>query len=114
MTTPEDDPRLARLAMRLAIPDRGPDEHFAARIDYAVSARMLTQAAGRERREQLAIEVGAGAALLAGAHQIAGVGQELAAMLIPAATSLGGLAVVAVGASLLLSLFAGGDRRGLA
>ena len=110
MTVPADDPRLERLAKRLAIPERAPDDHFVSRIDYSLRASALVQHAARERREQLLLELGGGAALLVAAHQLASVGEQAAALLTPATTGLGTLSLAALAASLLLSLFAPAGR----
>jgi hypothetical protein len=108
---PLDDPRMQRLAQRLAIPERAPDDHFVGRIDYALRARALAQGAARQRREQLLLELGGGAALLFAAHQIAAVGEHAALLLTPAAAGLGGFSIAAVAAALMLSLLAPAGRQ---
>ena len=111
--TPES---LARLARRLALPDRVPDEAFVARVQLARRARALQQDSARDRREQVLVEAGAGAALLLAAHQIAAVGERAAELFAPLATGLGdfgGLALAGLAAALLISTMAG-DREGLA
>ena len=108
--TPE---RLARLARRLALPERGPDEAFVARVQLARRARALEQEAARDRREQLLVEAGAGAGLLFAAHQLTAVGEQALALLTPLTTSLGGLALVGLAAALLVSTMAA-EREGLA
>lgn len=105
--------RLARLARRLALAPREPDEPFVARVQLARRARALEQEAARDRREQLFVEAGAGAALLLAAHQLAAVGQQAAALFAPLATGLGGLALVGLAAALIISALAG-EREGLA
>ena len=108
--TPES---LARLARRLALPERAPDEAFVARVKLARRARALEQEGARDRREQLLVEAGAGAAVLLAAHQLAAVGEQAAALFAPLATGLGGLAVFGLVAALTVSALAG-DREGLA
>ena len=108
--TPES---LARLVRRLALPERAPDEAFVARVQLARRARSLEQAAARDRREQLLVEVGAGAVLLLAAHQIAAVGEQAAALFAPLATGLGGVALFGLAAALMVSALAG-EREGLA
>ncbi|HEX8513368.1 MAG TPA: hypothetical protein VF688_09715 [Allosphingosinicella sp.] len=113
--TPTPD-RLARLARRLALPDRAPDEAFVARVRLARSAADLAREAERSRREQLLVEVGGGAALLLAAAQLGPIGEQAAALLAPLATGLGGLgglALFALAAATMLSTLAG-DREGLA
>jgi hypothetical protein len=105
--------RLARLARRLALPEREPDEAFVARVQLARRARALEQDAARDRREQLIVEAGAGAALLLAAHQLSAVGERALALVAPLATGLGGLALAGLAAALLLSTMAG-EREGLA
>jgi hypothetical protein len=107
--TPE---RLDRLARRLALPERGPDEAFVARVQLARRARALEQEAARDRREQVLVECGAGAALLLAVHQLAGVGERALALFAPLDTGLGGLALVGLAAALMVSTLAG--ERGLA
>ncbi len=104
--TPE---RLARLARRLALPERAPDEAFVARVRLARSADALAREAARSRREQLVVEIGGGGALLLAVHQFASVGEQAAALLAPLATSLGGLAFVGAAAAMMLSMM-GGER----
>ena len=108
--TPE---RLARLARRLALPERAPDEAFIARVRLAALARALEQDAARSRREQLLVEAGAGAGLLFAAHQLTAVGEQALALFAPLATGLGGLALAGLAAALLISTMAG-EREGLA
>ena len=110
MTKPES---LARLARRLAIPEREPDETFVARVQLARRARALEQEAARDRREQVLIEIGGGGALLFAAHQLAQVGEQAAALLTPLTTGLGGLALFGVATAFMVSVLAGG-REGLA
>ena len=105
--------RLARLARRLALPERAPDEAFVARVQLARRARALEQDAARDRREQLLVEAGAGAALLLAAHQLATVGEHALALFVPFATGLGGLALLGLAAAFMLSAVAG-EREGLA
>jgi hypothetical protein len=108
--TPE---QLARLARRLAPADRPPDEAFVARVQLARRAHALERQAARDRREQVLVELGAGAALLLAAHQLAAVGEQAAALLAPLSTGLGGVALFGVVAALMVSMLAGG-REGLA
>lgn len=108
--TPE---QLARLAGRLALPERAPDEAFVARVQLARRARALEQEAARDRREQVVVEAGAGAALLLGAHQLTAVGEQAAALLAPLSTGLGGLALFGLAAAFLVSMLTG-EREGLA
>jgi NADPH-dependent 2,4-dienoyl-CoA reductase/sulfur reductase-like enzyme len=108
--TPES---LARLARRLALPERGPDQAFVARVQLARRARALEQEAARDRKEQLLVEAGAGAALLLAAHQLGTVGEHAAALITPASMGLGGLALVALAGAMILSALAG-EREGLA
>jgi len=108
--TPE---QIARLARRLALPERGPDEAFVARVQLARRARALEQENVRDRREQVLVEAGAGAALLLAAHQLATVGEQAAAVLAPLSTGLGGIALFGVAVALLLSMLTDG-REGLA
>ncbi|HLL31655.1 MAG TPA: hypothetical protein VK403_11715 [Allosphingosinicella sp.] len=110
--TPTPD-QLARLARRLALPEREPDEAFVARIRLARSADALAREAARSRREQLLVEMGGGGALLFAAHQLASLGEQAAALLAPLATSLGGLALFGLAAGFMVSTLAG-EREGLA
>lgn len=105
--------RLARLARRLALPEREPDEAFVARVRLARRADDLAREAARARREQLLVEIGGGGALLFAAHQLASVGEQAATLLAPLATSLGGLALFGVAAGMMLTTLAG-EREGLA
>lgn len=109
MTMP--DP-LARLARRLALPERDPDPAFVARVQLARRARALEREAARDRREQLLVETGAGAALLLAAHQLAQVGEQAAAILTPLTAGLGGLALLGVAAAMMVLALAG-EREGL-
>ena len=108
--TPE---QLARLARRVALPERAPDDAFVARVQLARRARALEQEAARDRREQVLVEAGAGAALLLAAHQLTTIGEQAAALLAPLATGLGGVALFGLAASLMVSAMAG-EREGLA
>jgi hypothetical protein len=112
MMKPTPD-RLARLARRLALAERGPDEAFVARVQLARRARALEQAAARDRREQLLVEAGAGGALLLATHQLVAVGEQAAALFAPLATGLGGLALLGAAAALLVATLAG-EREGFA
>jgi hypothetical protein len=105
--------RLARLARRLALPERGPDKAFVARVQLARRARALEREAARARREQLLVELGAGGALLLAAHQLAAVGERAAALVAPFATSLGGLALLGLAGAVMVAALAG-EREGLA
>ncbi|MGZ8284154.1 MAG: hypothetical protein ACXW27_03285 [Allosphingosinicella sp.] len=105
--------QLARLARRLALPERGPDEAFVARVRLATSAADLARDAERSRREQLVMELGGGGALLFAAHQLSRIGEQAASLLAPVATSLGGLALLGLAAAMMLSTLAG-EREGLA
>ncbi|MEA3011377.1 MAG: hypothetical protein QOJ91_3069 [Sphingomonadales bacterium] len=111
MTSTPD--QLARLARRLALPERAPDEAFVARVRLARQAAGLAREAARSRREQLAIEIGGGGALLFAVHQLAQVGEKAASLLAPIATSLGGLALFGLAAAMMVSTLAG-EREGLA
>ena len=108
--TPE---QLARLARRVALPERAPDDAFVARVQLARRARALEQEAARDRREQVLVEAGAGAALLLAAHQLTTIGEQAAALLAPLATGLGGVALFGLAAALMVSAMAG-EREGLA
>jgi len=108
--TPE---RLASLSRRLALPERGPDEAFVARIRLARSAADLARESERSRREQLVVEIGGGGALLFAAHQLGQVGEQAAALLAPLATGLGGLALIGLAAAMMVATLAG-EREGLA
>jgi hypothetical protein len=110
--TPTPD-QLDRLSRRLALPERAPDEAFVARVALARRARALEQSAVRDRREQVVVEAGAGAALLLAAHQIGTVGEQAAALLAQLSTGLGGIALFGLAAALLVSMLAG-EREGLA
>ncbi len=108
--TPE---RIARLARRLALPERMPDEAFVARVQLARRARALEQEAARDRREQVLVEAGAGAVLLLAAQQLAPVGEQAAALFASLSTGFGGLALFALAAALMVMTL-GGEREGLA
>lgn len=110
--TPTPD-QLARLARRLALPERAPDEAFVARIRLARSAADLAREAQSSRREQLVVEIGGGGALLLAASQLGQVGEQAAALLAPLATGLGGLALFGLAAAMTVSALAG-EREGLA
>jgi hypothetical protein len=105
--------QLDRLARRLALPERAPDEAFVARVRLSRSAADLAREARRSRKEQLVIEIGGGGALLLAAHQLGQIGEQAANLLTPAATSLGGLALLGLAAAMMLSTLAG-EREGLA
>ena len=110
--TPTPD-QTARLARRLALPERAPDEAFVARVRLARRAADLAREAARSRREQLVIEIGGGGALLFAAHQISRIGEQAAGLLAPLATSIGGVALFGLAAAMMLSTLAG-EREGLA
>lgn len=110
--TPTPD-QLDRLARRLALPERAPDEAFVARVRLARSAEGLAREAARSRREQLLIEIGGGGALLLAASQLGRIGEQAATLLAPLATSLGGLALFGLAAAMMLSTLAG-ERESLA
>jgi hypothetical protein len=112
MMIPTPD-QLARLARRLALPERGPDEAFVARVRLARNAADLAREAARSRREQLLVEIGGGGALLFAAHQLSRIGEQAASLLAPAVTGLGGLALFGLAAAMMLSTLAG-EREGLA
>jgi len=105
--------QLDRLARRIALPERDPDEAFVARIRLARSAAHLAGEADRSRKEQLVIEIGGGGALLLAAHQLGQIGEQAASLLTPAATSLGGLALLGAAAAMILTTVAG-ERQGTA
>ena len=105
--------QLARLARRLALPERAPDEAFVARVRLARSADNLAREAVRSRREQLLVEIGGGGALLFAAHQLSQIGEQAASLLAPLANGLGGLALFGLAAAIMLSTLAG-EREGLA
>lgn len=105
--------QLARLARRLALPEREPDEAFVARVRLARSADDLVREAARSRREQLVIEIGGGGALLLAASQLGRIGEQAADLLAPLATGLGGLALFGLAAAMMVSTLAG-EREGLA
>ena len=105
--------RLERLARRLALPERAPDEAFVARIRLARSAANLAREARRSRSEQLVIEIGGGGAMLLAASQLGRVGEQAAALLAPLATGLGGLGLFGLAAAMMVSTLAG-EREGLA
>ncbi|HEX8625813.1 MAG TPA: hypothetical protein VF782_12165 [Allosphingosinicella sp.] len=105
--------QLDRLARRLALPERAPDEAFVARIRLARSAAELVGEAERSRREQLVIEISGGGALLLAASQLGQIGEQAAHLLAPLATSLGGLALFGLAAAMMLFTLAG-DRESLA
>ena len=110
--TETTDP-LDRLARRLALPERAPDDAFVARVQLARRALELEQAAARDRREQVLVEAGAGTALLLAAHQLAPIGEQAAALFAPLATGLGGVALFGLAAAFMVSLLTG-EREGLA
>ncbi len=110
--TPTPD-KLDRLARRLALPEREPDEAFVARVRLARSADALVREAARSRREQLLVEIGGGGALLLAASQLGRIGEQAASLLAPLATSLGGLALFGLAAAMMLSTLSG-EREGLA
>ena len=110
--TPTPD-QLARLARRIALPERAPDEASVARVRLARSAAGLAREAARSRREQLVIEIGGGGALLLAASQLGRVGEQAASLLAPLATGIGGLALFGLAAAMMLSTLAG-EREGLA
>ena len=110
--TPTPD-QLARLARRLALPERAPDEAFVARVRLARSAADLALEAQGSRREQLVIEIGGGGALLFAASQLGPIGEQAAGLLAPLATGLGGLALFGLAAAMLVATLAG-EREGLA
>jgi hypothetical protein len=112
MMTPTPE-QLARLARRLALPERAPDEAFVARVEFSRRARALEREAARNRREQLLVEAGGGAALLFAAHQLAGVGEQAAALLAPLLAGVGGVALFGLAAALMVATLAG-EREGLA
>ena len=104
---------LARLAARLAIPEREPDEAFVGRVSLALEAKAFEQQAKRTRREELVIHIAAGAGLLAGLNQFADIGSQAAPLLAPLASGMGGAALLWGVVWLALSGFAG-EREGLA
>ncbi|HYJ83802.1 MAG TPA: hypothetical protein VEW26_13290 [Allosphingosinicella sp.] len=104
--TPTPD-QLARLARRLALPERAPDEAFVARVRLARNAAELARESARSRREQLLVEIGGGGALLFAAHQLGQIGEQAANLLAPLATGVGGLALFALAAAAMVSTLAG-------
>jgi hypothetical protein len=112
MMTPTPD-RLDRLARRLALPERAPDEAFVARVRLARNAAGLAREAERSRREQLVVEIGGGGALLLAASQLGRIGEQAATLLAPLASGLGGLALFGLAAAMMVSTLAG-EREGLA
>jgi hypothetical protein len=109
---PDADPT-ARLAARLALPERPADESFVARVGLALEARVFVEEARRDRREAVLVEVLAGAGLVAAAHQLTFVGETAAPFLAPLATGIGGIALLWALVWLLLSGISG-EREGLA
>ena len=89
-----DPDRLARLSARLALPEREPDEAFVGRVGLALEAKALEQQAKRARREELVVNILAGAALLAGLGQFADIGAEAAPLLAPLAGGMSGAALL--------------------
>lgn len=108
-----DEARIAALSRKLAIAERAPDEDFVARVDLAREASDLARRARSGRREEIVIEILGGAALLAAVNQLLAVGEGAAALLMPAATGLGALALAWAAAWLLLAVVAV-PREGLA
>jgi hypothetical protein len=113
MTNQPDPARIARLAARLALPDRPVDEGFVARVQLAVEAKAFAEEARRSRREAVLVEVLAGAGLIAAANQMVSVGETAAPLLAPLATGLGGIAFLWALVWLLLSGMST-EREGLA
>jgi hypothetical protein len=87
-----DRERVDRLARRLALAEREPDEAFVARTRLALRARALAQAQAKERREQALLEVLAVAGLALAARQILPAGDEAMALLQPVAAAGGTIA----------------------
>lgn len=110
-----DQSRLERLARRLALAERAPDEAFVAHFALAMEARALAVAATSERRRQVLLEVAGGSGLLIAAQHVSALGGHAAALLEPVATSLGGLALLGAGAAAMIAaLAAGTEQRELA
>lgn len=111
MTMPNDR-SLARLARRMAIAERAPDDVFVHHVALAMEARAIAEAAVMERRGQVLLEVAGGAGLLVAAHQVSGFATEAMVLLEPVATSLGGLSLLgAAVAATIASVAAGTERR---
>ena len=109
-----DEARIAALGRRLAIAEREPDEDFVARIDMAREAGDLARQARSARREEILIEILAGAGLLAAVNQLLAVGEGAADLLMPLATGLGALALAWAAAWLFLAMVVAAPREGLA
>lgn len=108
MKTNEAD--LARLAGRLAIPERAPDEAFVARVAMEVRARSLLQDAKRDRREQLIVEIVAAAALIIGIHQWSNLSDLT--LILPMGAETGSLVLLSLFVTLLLTSLAATDILG--
>lgn len=113
MTNQIHPDRVARLAARLALPERPADERFVARVQLALEAQAFSEEARRDRREAMIVEALAGAGLLAAANQLAAVGEFAAPLVTPLATGLGGAALLGGLVWLLLSA-TGAGREGAA
>jgi hypothetical protein len=109
-----DDPAMRRVAKRLALPERAPDEAFVARTRLALRARALVEHERRARREQAASELFAVAGLAVAAHQLLPAGEEMLALLTPLAAGAGAMAAAWALASLLLSAVAARPSRSAA
>jgi hypothetical protein len=96
--TPEE------LARRLEIPERGPDDGFVLRVDRTIDIAAADRAAARARREEMAVELLAAAALFLAARQILPIGDGAANLFLPLLSQVGGLALVAATLSLFLTL----------
>jgi hypothetical protein len=113
MTDQPDTDRTARLAARLALPERPADESFVARVELALEARVFAEEARRDRREAVLVEVLAGAGLVAAANQLTFAGETAAPLLAPLATGIGGIALL-LGLMWLLLSGISAERKGLA
>ena len=103
----EAEDKLARLAQRLAIPERAPDAAFVARVELEVEALAMIERAARERRGQLAVDISAAGALLLAAKELATIAEPAAELLMPLPSGMeAALFVCAVGSLLVAAVAA--------
>ncbi|MBV8687008.1 MAG: hypothetical protein JOZ90_15585 [Alphaproteobacteria bacterium] len=102
----EADPRIERLARRLALPERAPDDAFVGRTLLSLQAAALERREAAGRRELLLTELAAGAAVALAARQLVGAGPDTVTLLTPLATGTAAMMAAWAVGWLLLSAFA--------
>ena len=93
-----------RVARRIALPERGPDEAFVLRTDLSLRAEALRQSETKVRREQALTEIAAVGGLALAAQQMLKIGEGSEALLMPLIAGGGAMATAWAVGSLLLAV----------